>query len=71
MPPAQLKETAMAIETRTLMRVTVPNSLDTEGEHRQSELSRLVEDLMGRKPELRLAFIQKNASKLDTKLLDV
>ena len=71
MPPSQLKETSMAIETRTLMRVTVPNSLGTEGEQLQSELSRLVEDLMGKKPELRLAFIRKNASKLDTKLLDV
>ena len=71
MPPAQLKETAMSPDTRTLLRVTVPINDDTVGENDKRELSRLVEDLMGKKPELRLAFIQQNASKLDTKLLDV
>ena len=71
MPPAQLKETAMSPDTRTLLRVTVPTNDDTVGENDKRELSRLVEDLMGKKPELRLAFIQQNASKLDTKLLDV
>ena len=71
MPPAQLKETAMSPDTRTLLRVTVPINDDTVGENDKRELSRLVEDRMGKKPELRLAFIQQNASKLDTKLLDV
>jgi topoisomerase-4 subunit B len=71
MPPAQLKETAMSIDTRTLLRVTVPTTHNTEGETKMQLLSRLVEDLMGRRPELRLAFIQQNALNFDTKLLDV
>ena len=55
MPAAQLKETAMAPGKRTLLRVTVP---EPEG----AETDRLVESLMGRKPELRLAFIQEKAA---------
>jgi topoisomerase-4 subunit B len=51
MPPAQLRDTTMARGKRTLIRV---RSTDTaEG---------LVERLMGRKPELRFAFIQENAA---------
>jgi topoisomerase-4 subunit B len=53
------------------LRVTVPTTDDIVGEKEKRALLRLVDDLMGRKPELRLAFIQQNASKLDTKLLDV
>jgi topoisomerase-4 subunit B len=55
MPPAQLKETTMAPETRTLLRITIPE------EARQATAKR-VEALMGRKPELRLRFIQEHAS---------
>jgi topoisomerase IV subunit B len=54
MPPGQLKETTMAPGKRTLLQVRI----DPEAE-RPTE--RLVESLMGRKPELRLKFIQENA----------
>ena len=54
MPPAQLKETTMAPETRTLLRVTIPDAAVKETANR-------VEALMGRKPELRLRFIQEHA----------
>ena len=61
MPPAQLKETAMDPGTRTLLRVTVPprHSADDIAEFR--ETAKLVEDLMGRKPESRFRYIQKHA----------
>ena len=64
MPPAQLKETTMNPETRTLLRVEFGAS-----EHEAStarEAGDLVERLMGRKPELRLAFIQDNAQFADS-----
>ncbi|MBL4907666.1 MAG: DNA topoisomerase IV subunit B [Sneathiella sp.] len=54
MPPAQLKETTMNPEKRTLLRIQVP----MEEYHETSER---VESLMGRKPELRFNFIQENA----------
>jgi topoisomerase-4 subunit B len=54
MPPSQLKDTTMAPGRRTLLQVRI----DPEAE-RPTE--RLVESLMGRKPELRLKFIQENA----------
>ena len=61
MPPAQLKETAMDPGTRTLLRVTVPprHSADDIAEFR--ETAKLVEDLMGRKPESRFRYIQEHA----------
>lgn len=54
MPPAQLKETTMAPETRTLLRITIP-------EQAKRDTAKRVENLMGRKPELRLRFIQEHA----------
>jgi topoisomerase-4 subunit B len=54
MPPAQLRDTTMDPAKRTLLRVTIPHS---EREHTEQR----VESLMGRKPELRLAFIQEHA----------
>ncbi|GHF28811.1 DNA topoisomerase 4 subunit B [Kordiimonas sediminis] len=56
MPPAQLKETTMAIENRTLLRVTLP----TEYAER-AITNKLVDDLMGKKPERRFEFIRDNA----------
>jgi topoisomerase-4 subunit B len=54
MDPKQLRETTMDPRTRTLLQVEI----DPE----TGELAvQLVEDLMGRRPELRLAFIQANA----------
>ena len=57
MPATQLKETTMALGKRTLLRVTVPEPED-------KGTDRLVERLMGRKPELRLAFIQEKAAQV-------
>jgi topoisomerase-4 subunit B len=54
MPPAQLKETTMNPEGRTLLRITIP-------EDAKKATDRRVEELMGRKPELRLKFIQEHA----------
>ena len=59
MPASQLKETAMDPAKRTLVRVTIP-AADAAAKEINSTAT-LVEDLMGRKPERRLAFIQKNA----------
>ncbi|WP_334129279.1 DNA topoisomerase IV subunit B [Sneathiella sp.] len=54
MPPAQLKETTMNPKKRVLLRVDVP--IEEFG-----ETAERVESLMGKKPELRFAFIQENA----------
>ncbi len=54
MNPSQLKETTMDPARRQLLQV---RSEDMEGK----PTAQLVEELMGRKPELRLAFIQENA----------
>jgi len=54
MLPKQLRETTMARETRTILRVEVdPDAMKPTAD--------LVERLMGRKPEMRLAYIQDNA----------
>ena len=58
MPAAQLKETTMSPAKRALLRVVVP-----EGEEKRTEAA--VERLMGRKPELRLAFIQERAGSVE------
>ena len=54
MMPAQLRDTTMKPKNRTLLRVVVA------AEEKKST-DKLVESLMGRKPELRLAFIQERA----------
>jgi topoisomerase-4 subunit B len=61
MPPSQLKETTMDPKRRTLLRVMVPNPRTSEGAEEARDTARLVEDLMGRKPELRFRFIQERA----------
>ncbi|HEV7385758.1 MAG TPA: toprim domain-containing protein, partial [Phenylobacterium sp.] len=53
MMPSQLKETTMDPSKRTLARVTLPRA--------EEAVEALVEQLMGRKPELRFQFIQENA----------
>ncbi|MBO1323753.1 DNA topoisomerase IV subunit B [Acetobacter sp. TBRC 12305] len=63
MPPADLKETTMDPSRRTLLRVVTPV------EERLNTRER-VESLMGRKPELRFAFIQEHARSVD-ELLDI
>ncbi|MBV9332152.1 MAG: hypothetical protein JOZ55_11420, partial [Alphaproteobacteria bacterium] len=54
MPMEQLKETTMKPGHRTLVRVEIAAEA-------KAETANLVERLMGRKPELRFAFIQENA----------
>ena len=54
MPPQQLRKTTMDPATRTLHRVEIP-------EDDRAFTATRVEELMGRKPELRFAFIQQNA----------
>ena len=54
MMPAQLKETTMKPGARSLIRVDIADSEIKETES-------LVEQLMGKKPELRFQFIQENA----------
>jgi len=61
MPPAQLKQTTMDPASRTLIRVTLPNTRTEEGVEDAREVAALVETLMGRKPELRFHYIQKHA----------
>ncbi|MGH6921932.1 MAG: DNA topoisomerase IV subunit B, partial [Geminicoccaceae bacterium] len=62
MSARQLKETTMDPATRKLERVEIdPETGDLAGD--------LVERLMGRRPELRLAFIQEHAKLVDA--LDV
>ena len=64
MDPKQLRETTMDPKTRTLLQVHVdPESGELDVQ--------LVEDLMGRRPELRLAFIQANARLVEVEELDV
>jgi len=55
MPATQLRDTTMAPATRTLLRVTLENGAIGQ------RTAELVESLMGRKPELRLAYIQQHA----------
>ncbi|PPR11700.1 MAG: DNA gyrase subunit B [Alphaproteobacteria bacterium MarineAlpha11_Bin1] len=71
MPPAQLKETTMNPDSRTLLKIILP--IDDEehaaGREKSTEnalgsTADLVERLMGRKPEQRLKFIQQNAGKV-------
>lgn len=55
MPPAQLRETTMDPATRQLLRVRIR-------EEARSETEDVVEQLMGRKADLRYRFIQDNAA---------
>ncbi len=54
MPPAALKETTMDPARRTLLKVVAPPE-------DRAKTNELVESLMGRRPELRFAFIQEHA----------
>jgi len=61
MPAKQLKETTMDPKKRTLLRVTIPTNYSENGIIERRKTNRLVEDLMGKKPEKRFQFIQNNA----------
>ncbi|MGB0697108.1 MAG: DNA topoisomerase IV subunit B [Rhodospirillaceae bacterium] len=71
MPPRQLKETTMDPKTRRMLRVTVPSTRSEEEREEAAQTKQLVEDLMGRKPELRFRFIQDRARFVDEAALDV
>lgn len=58
MPPAILRQTTMDPRQRTLLRVIVP-------EEGWEETAGLVEQLMGRRPELRFRFIQERAQEIE------
>ncbi len=58
MPARYLKATTMDPAHRTLLRVTLPEGGAAAERARTAEL---VETLMGRRPELRFDYIQKNA----------
>ncbi|HBC07291.1 MAG TPA: DNA topoisomerase IV subunit B, partial [Rhodospirillaceae bacterium] len=61
MPPSQLKETTMDPNRRILLRVTIPTGDGPEIKSEARQTAKLVESLMGRKPELRFAYIQEHA----------
>ncbi|WP_395711379.1 DNA topoisomerase IV subunit B [Reyranella sp.] len=61
MQSVHLRETTMDITRRTLLKVDVPTAPDVEARTDAMRTRSLVEDLMGRKPEKRYAFIQENA----------
>jgi topoisomerase-4 subunit B len=67
MPPGQLKETTMDPTKRTLLKVLIAGD-DAKSEQRAT--AKLVEQLMGRKPEERFRFIQERA-KFATADLDI
>jgi topoisomerase IV subunit B len=62
MAARQLRETTMDPKTRVLERVEIVPEADGSGLRSTEDL---VEQLMGRRPELRLAFIQANARQVD------
>ena len=61
MPPKQLRETTMDPATRILLQVQMADSSSEAARDSARETAKLVDALMGRKPELRLAFIRDNA----------
>jgi topoisomerase-4 subunit B len=61
MPPHQLKETTMDPKSRILLRVVVPTGPTEEDHEEARETARLVDNLMGKRPELRFQFIQEHA----------
>jgi len=64
MPVGQLKVTTMDPASRTLIQVETP-------EHASGRTARIVEELMGRRPELRYRFIQENAAFVEAEAIDI
>ncbi|AUX69929.1 DNA topoisomerase IV subunit B [Porphyrobacter sp. HT-58-2] len=65
MNPQQLRETTMAPESRSLIRITLPQEFE-----QRAGVARLVDELMGRNPEHRFNFIQNRAGEVDRDLID-
>jgi topoisomerase-4 subunit B len=61
MPPMQLKETTMDRKARILIRVRLAHGRSEEDLEEARETAKMVETLMGKKPELRFQFIQERA----------
>jgi len=61
MPPGQLKETTMQSADRSLLKITLPESYDA-----RAGVGKVVDDLMGKKPERRFEFIRDNAGRVDS-----
>ena len=61
MMPKQLRDTTMAPGKRILLRVGIPDARSPEEADDARQTKQIVENLMGRKPELRLALIQEHA----------
>ena len=61
MQSVHLRETTMDVTRRVLLKVDVPTASDVDARTDAMKTRSLVEDLMGRKPEKRYAFIQENA----------
>jgi topoisomerase-4 subunit B len=60
MPPAQLKETTMNLDTRRLLQVALPLR-DAVGADLRRHTDQLVNTLMGKKAELRFGYIRDHA----------
>jgi topoisomerase IV subunit B len=71
MPAAQLKETTMSPATRTLLQVSVIDAEAPDPKRDEKDAAKTVERLMGRRPELRFAFIQERARFVGAEELDV
>ncbi len=65
MNPAQLRETTMNPDTRSLIRITLPQEFE-----QRAVVKELVDQLMGRNPEHRFNFIQNNAGDMDREMID-
>jgi topoisomerase-4 subunit B len=65
MNPSQLRETTMDKKSRSLLRVTLPQTYEERDNVRD-----LVDRLMGRNPEHRFHFIQNHAAELDEAEID-
>ena len=65
MNPGQLRETTMAPETRTMLRITLPKEYE-----QRASVKDLVDRLMGSNPAHRFAFIQENAGLMDEEAID-
>ena len=60
MPPAQLKETTMNPDSRRLLKVELPKR-NMDGADDRRDVDKLVNTLMGKKPELRFGYIRDHA----------
>jgi len=66
MPPNQLKETAMDPKKRSLLRLTLPNKLKEIPNKSKNNPNDIINQLMGKNPELRFSYIQQNAPYVNT-----